>query len=93
MPGIFKLTLIFVSLLFSVKVLSQVTVGLSEAPARTALLQLKSQSADASNITSTKGGLLLPRVKLVNLSTLQPFMDPTDPDYNQEKNECRLISL
>lgn len=85
MTNFLKLTLVMAGAITSTNILAQVTVGVSEAPTRTALLQLKSQSADASNITSTKGGLLLPRVKLLKLNTLQPFVDPSDNDYTEEK--------
>jgi len=64
---------------------AQVTIGMGEAPAKTALLQLKSQPADANNVTSKVGGFLPPRVELVKLNTLQPFMQPTDEGYDDEK--------
>lgn len=53
---------------------AQVTVGSGVAPATGALLEIKSQAADASNVTSTTGGLGLPRVSLVSLTTLDPFI-------------------
>ncbi len=64
---------------------AQVTIGMGEKPAKAALLQLKDQASDASNVTSKTGGLLLPRVKLVNLKTLEPFMSPTVTNYAEEK--------
>lgn len=85
MTNFHKLTLVMAGAITSINIFAQVTVGMSEAPTKTALLQLKSQSADASNITSMKGGLLLPRVKLLKINTLQPFVDPTDTDYSEEK--------
>ena len=80
-----KNVLALVFYLFTVSVLSQVTIGMGEAPARTALLQIKDQSADANNVTGKTGGFLLPRVELVDLKTLQPFMQPTDEGYDDEK--------
>lgn len=80
-----KLAITLIACIISTPVLSQVTIGMGEAPARTALLQIKDQSADANNITSKTGGFLLPRVGLVNLKTLQSFMETTDPGYNDEK--------
>lgn len=80
-----KNVLALVFYLFTVSVFSQVTIGMGEAPARTALLQIKDQSADANNVTGKTGGFLLPRVELVDLKTLQPFMQPTDEGYDDEK--------
>lgn len=76
---------IAVSCMASTTVSSQVTIGMGEAPAKLALLQLKDQAADASNVTGTKGGLVLPRVKLVDLNTLQPFMNSAETNYVNEK--------
>jgi hypothetical protein len=39
---------------------------------------------DASNVTSESGGLQLPRVQLQNTATMQPFIEPGDPDYTLE---------
>jgi hypothetical protein len=48
--------------------LAQVTVGSLLEPARGALLDLKTQLPDATtNVTSTSGGLLLPRVELSDI--------------------------
>jgi hypothetical protein len=44
--------------------MSQVTIGSLLKPAKGALLDLKTQLPDAGNVTSTSGGLLLPRVEL-----------------------------
>lgn len=64
---------------------SQVTIGLGAAPAKAGLLQLKDQEPDNENVTSKSGGLILPRVALVNLTTLEPFINPTEVGYNEEK--------
>lgn len=80
-----KMLLLFFGIAIEASLHAQVTIGMSEAPSKTALLQLKTQPADNDNVTSTKGGLLLPRVKLVSLNTLQPFIDPTDANYATEK--------
>jgi hypothetical protein len=45
---------------------AQITIGSIEDPAIGALLDLKDQLPNAENVTSTTGGLLLPRVKLSN---------------------------
>lgn len=67
---------------------AQVTVGLDKKPVDAALLEVKSQEAnnpvsvtDISNITSSTGGLGLPRVWLESLTTLQPFIALTDPQW------------
>jgi uncharacterized protein (TIGR02145 family) len=67
---------------------SQVTIGSDIAPSRVTLLELKSQQAgtvatvtDVNNVTSTIGGLLLPRVQLENTATLEPFISTSDPDW------------
>ncbi|GAB6012537.1 hypothetical protein [Viscerimonas tarda] len=67
---------------------AQVTIGMETSPARAALLELKTQEAanppDANNdanVTSTRGGLLLPRVKLMNPATLEPFISVSDTDW------------
>lgn len=80
-----KIALVFFILILSQNILSQVTIGLGEAPERVALLQLKDQSSDSSYVTATKGGLLLPRVRLLNINTLEPFMSPSDTEYDKEK--------
>lgn len=67
---------------------AQVTIGSSREPSNAALLELKTQDAinpatvtDDANITSTKGGFVLPRVKLKDLNTLEPFIPLSDQDW------------
>lgn len=67
------------------KLCAQVTIGMAEAPCKAGLLQVKDQSADANNVTGKRGGLILSRVTLVDIQTLEPFVDPTDKDYESEK--------
>ncbi|MGG5507870.1 MULTISPECIES: hypothetical protein [unclassified Myroides] len=57
---------------------SQVVIGSDLKSERGAVLDLKNQEANATNSTATQGGLLLPRVALVNLYTLEPFVSTTD---------------
>ncbi|MBK5721854.1 hypothetical protein JGH11_13320 [Dysgonomonas sp. Marseille-P4677] len=64
---------------------SQVTIGLGAAPAKAGLLQLKDQEPDNNNVTSKTGGLILPRVALVDPKTLEPFINPTEVGYSEEK--------
>lgn len=67
---------------------AQVTIGSGYAPSKAALLELKDKDAnkpasvtDDLNVTSETGGLLLPRVKLENKNTLQPFIDTSNSDW------------
>lgn len=67
---------------------AQVTIGMGTAPTKTALLQLKDRDPDKdTNETSRTGGFLLPRVNLVQKTTLQPFMQESDPNYDTCKTE------
>lgn len=78
-----KLIMLFAAVTCMMPVYGQVTVGSDVEPAKAALLDIKSQTADAStNVTSTKGGLGLPRVSLVSLTTLQPFIGTGDAEWN-----------
>ncbi|WP_029902851.1 hypothetical protein [Prevotella sp. 10(H)] len=72
---------------------SQVTVGSAHAPAEGALLDLKEQLPDTDNVTAKNGGLLLPRVKLYNTTSMYNFMtDTLSADYvNQKKLHTGLI--
>lgn len=67
---------------------SQVTVGSGEAPEKYSLFQVKDKthvSGDPEGgATALKGGLLLPRVELVERNELLPFVQVSDigtPDY------------
>jgi hypothetical protein len=60
---------------------AQITIGSAEQPVKGALLDIKEQAADAGNITATTGGLVLPRVKLKDATTLEPFILATDHDW------------
>ncbi|MDR2498305.1 MAG: hypothetical protein LBD28_02570 [Tannerellaceae bacterium] len=72
---------------------AQATIGSNELPARAALLDLKTRDAinppnanDTLNISSLTGGLLLPRVKLINSFTLEPFISTSDPDWTNNSS-------
>ncbi len=75
------LALLMLVAIAGTKMSAQVTVGSDLSPERAALLDLKSQVPDTDNATTDEGGLLLPRVKLVDRSTLEPFIGTTDPDW------------
>ncbi|MDR2474781.1 MAG: hypothetical protein LBD45_02880 [Bacteroidales bacterium] len=77
-----KKNIIILSVLLPIGSLSaQVTIGADVEPQKAALLELATQQADGDNVTSTKGGLIIPRVKLVSATTLEPFIATTDPDW------------
>jgi hypothetical protein len=84
-----KIILSTIILLISVSILkSQVTIGSINEPARAALLDMKTKNPGTDNVTveaNKPGGLVLPRVKLVNISTLQPFIAPTVSDWAEQK--------
>ncbi|MDR2951030.1 MAG: hypothetical protein LBV71_17730 [Prevotella sp.] len=76
---------------------AQVTVGSNNPPAKAALLEIKNiepndpaSPTDANNITVNDkgGGLGLPRVKLVNINTLQPFI-PTGTDWTNNTDKVK----
>ncbi|NDV69453.1 hypothetical protein [Dysgonomonas sp. 25] len=67
---------------------AQVTIGSGIQPVRAALLELKdtetgviNEVTDDGNVTSVTGGMVLPRVKLGNVATLEPFIPVGDPDW------------
>lgn len=67
---------------------AQVTIGSDIHPPKAAILNLQTQPSDAlDGVTSTKGGILLPRVSLVNLYTLEPFIATIDPEWNAANRE------
>lgn len=70
----------------------QTTIGSSTLPpAKSALLELKTLEPDTNNVTTNKGGLLLPRVKLVNKNTLEPFIAVTNNDWqNNSQTNIKL---
>ncbi len=84
----FQFTLFFI--LCSTCVSAQVTIGSGNPPAKGALLDLKDKEPENNNITSETGGLLLPRVGLVNRSTLQPFI-ANDQDFINNTGKVKDI--
>lgn len=57
---------------------SQITIGSGVEPVKGAILDLKSQAADGDNVTSTTGGLVLPRVQLEAENSVALFFGGTD---------------
>ncbi|MDR2627732.1 MAG: hypothetical protein LBC40_06835 [Dysgonamonadaceae bacterium] len=86
-------------ILCTANIQAQVSVGMETVPARAALLDLKTQEVvnppganDDANVTSTWGGLLLPRVELKDTMTLEPFIPVTDPDWvNQATSRIKEL--
>jgi hypothetical protein len=76
---------------------AQVTIGSTTAePVKAALLDLKDQVSGPDSVTSTTGGLVLPRVKLVSKTTLEPFIRTNDLEWdatNQEKTKKNHVGL
>lgn len=71
--------LLSVSMVYSY---GQITIGSGIPPAKGALLELKENEADSENVTAKTGGFGLPRVKLENVITLQPFIPTNSVDWN-----------
>ena len=70
---------------------AQVTIGMEYTNERAALLDLKSQKASSDNTTTTVGGLLLPRVNLVDLHTLEPFINTNDAQWTDAGKKSELM--
>lgn len=81
----------------TMQVQAQVTIGSSAEPNRAALLDIKDrETPGTNNETSSTGGLLLPRVLLVDATTLEPFVEKTDADWvnaNTSKIKEKHIGL
>lgn len=76
----------------TIKTRAQVTIGSDKAPAQAAILELKTQDADAQNVTSQMGGLGLPRVQLLNKTTLEPFI-PNDANFNSNAGKVKDLHV
>jgi hypothetical protein len=75
---------------------AQVTIGADIEPVKAALLDLKTYATRPDSTTSETGGLVLSRVKLVNRTTLQPFIATSDAEWNaanQAKTRLDHIGL
>ncbi|NDV97072.1 hypothetical protein D0T84_19495 [Dysgonomonas sp. 521] len=79
---------------------AQVTIGSVVEPTRAALLDLKARQTTSGTVTSISddnnltaglgdGGLLLPRVKLVNIKTLEPFIAADDAEFLANTNSLK----
>lgn len=64
------LSLFFLLFIFVSSIEAQVTIGANEAPVEGALLQLKSKTGVTDGSENATAGLLLPRVSLTSLTSL-----------------------
>lgn len=89
-----KYTIFTLLLLLSAAALqAQVSIGSLENPESGMLLQIKSKevtspSTDNTTVDANGGGILLPRVQLVSKTTLQPFIELSDAEWNSS-NQAR----
>jgi hypothetical protein len=93
----FKLSILFVFLtIASTNVKSQVVIGSPQLePAKAMALEVKTQAADANNVTAsslTPGGFGLPRVRLEGLNDLRPFIAIND-SYWRDKATTKADKL
>jgi hypothetical protein len=88
-----KIIFCCVLILFIGEIKAQVTIGSLAPPAKAALLEVKTTEpidpvspSHSSNITSTEGGIGLPRVMLTNITLLEPFISQNSNEWiNNEK--------
>ncbi|MDH6355621.1 uncharacterized protein (TIGR02145 family) [Dysgonomonas sp. PH5-45] len=77
----------------------QVTIGSDLVPMRAALLDLKAQEPDVNDnyatVAAGHGGLLLPRVRLEDITILEPFYEANNTDFINNTNSLkqRLVGL
>lgn len=79
-----SIVFLFILLVYNTAIQAQVTIGSQESPAKGALLDLKEQPVAGTEITAYKG-LLLPRVRLENISELTPLVATTETNYTDLK--------
>ena len=74
--------------------MAQVNVGDESRNAeKAALLDFKTQTPSAHNATTNKGGLLLPRVELVDRLTLEPFIANASNDEKRRHTGLTVYNL
>lgn len=66
---------------------AQVTIGLSEAPQKYAILQVMDQIPNSDNETALTGGIVLPRVNLTKRYELLPFVAASRVGVNDTQYE------
>ena len=70
---------------------AQVTIGSGNNPSNASLLDLKTQESPEGGVTSTTGGLLLPRVELKEINSLLPFIAGGGTDIDKTSNKGLLV--
>lgn len=71
--------------LFCETIRAQVTIGAGEKPVKGAILDIKSRAADTDNVTSYTGGIVMPRLRLQSIGTMEPIIPAGDPDLAELK--------
>lgn len=85
MEKIYALILFLSVSLFCETIRAQVTVGSGVKPVKGAILDIKSQAADTDNVTSYTGGIVMPRLRLQSIDTMEPIIPAGDPDLAELK--------
>jgi hypothetical protein len=92
-----RITIIGVFIFFaSAGISAQVTIGADMNPVTGALLDFKNHAALPDSTTVESGGLVLPRVRLVSRTTLEPFIATSNPEWlpaNQPQTRANHIGL
>jgi hypothetical protein len=86
--------MLLMALAFSFPVHAQVTIGSGLEPQRGALLDVKSKDAATPGGETTDqngGGILMPRVELVDINSLEPFIAAGDQDAATKANHKGLV--
>ena len=92
-----RISFLILTCIITILAQAQVTIGSSTPPAKGALLEVKDNDANATtNVTSESGGMVLPRVRLEDKATLQPFIKLTDAEWqtsNRDKTKKLHIGM
>ncbi|MDR1914321.1 MAG: hypothetical protein LBQ68_07575 [Clostridiales bacterium] len=93
MKTIRKITGMFFCLSILSHLSAQVTIGITEAPAEGALLQLRDivKAATTPGGANAKKGLLMPRVELVDNMTLAPMLHPGASDAEKKEHAGLIV--
>lgn len=93
MKTIIKIQLVLISLCLLPGLQAQVTIGIDELPAEGALLQLKDIAKAAGDSKNADKGLLIPRVSLVNYTTLEPLIHNASEAKKKEHTGLIVYNL
>lgn len=90
-----KLSLILLaSILTLIRLQAQVTIGTDNPPEKAALLDVKTKSGGANgDTTSEGGGILLPRIKITNIESLNQFSGITGLDTDEQKERHKGLMV